>query len=57
MMAKLPDMKAGLRSLFSLNDAFFFTGVALLTIGAAQIYAPVGYLVPGAIFTWLGVRK
>lgn len=56
-MANMPEKKAGLRSLFSLNDAFFFTGVALLTIGAAQIYAPAGWVVPGAIFTWLGVRK
>lgn len=56
-MAKLPEMKASLRSLFSLNDAFFFGGVAMLTIGAAQVYGPAGWIVPGAIFAWLGARK
>jgi hypothetical protein len=58
-MAKQPEKTGALQRLaseFGLKEAFFFAGLALLTIGAAQVYAPAGWLVPGSVLTWLGVR-
>lgn len=59
-MAKQPETPRVLQSFlaaFGLREVFFFGGMALLTIGAAQVYGPAGYLVPGAILAWLGYRK
>lgn len=42
---------------FDVKDAFAFGGLALVTVGAAQVYPPAGWIVPGAFFMWLGVSK
>lgn len=59
-MSAKPDKTSTLQTLkavFGLNEVFFFGGVILLSVGAAQVYAPAGLIVPGAIFAWLGYRK
>lgn len=59
-MSAKPDKTSTLQRLgavFGLNEVFFFGGVILLSVGAAQVYAPAGLIVPGAIFAWLGYRK
>lgn len=57
MAAQKPVSLQRLLAVFGLNEAFFFSGVALLSIGAGQVYAPAGLIVPGLLFAWLGVRK
>lgn len=42
---------------FDINDAFTFGGLALVTVGAAQVYPPAGWITPGLFFMWLGVSK
>lgn len=39
-------------STLDVQQLFFFGGIALLSMGAAAIYAPAGYLTPGAILLW-----
>lgn len=39
-----------------LRDVFAFGGLALLTCGAAQIYAPAGFIVPGLVLMVLGIK-
>lgn len=59
-MSAKPDKTSTLQRLgavFGLNEVFFFGGVVMLSVGAAQVYAPAGLIVPGAIFAWLGYRK
>lgn len=59
-MSAKPDKTSTMQRLgavFGLNEVFFFGGVILLSVGAAQVYAPAGLIVPGAIFAWLGYRK
>lgn len=60
MMAAQPEKTSILQRLgavIGLNEVFFFGGVIMLSVGAAQVYAPAGLIVPGAIFAWLGYSK
>jgi hypothetical protein len=38
------------------SDVAVLLGGILLTVGAAQAFAPAGYMVPGALLLWLGMR-
>lgn len=38
-----------------IDDVVFVIGLALLSAGAGQAYAPAGLMVPGAILVWLTV--
>ncbi len=38
------------------SDVAILLGGILLTAGAAQVYEPAGYIVPGALLLWLGLR-
>ena len=40
---------------FDLPDALVLSGLVLVSIGAAQVYAPLGWIVPGAASIGLGV--
>ena len=44
------------RSPVDLQDAFTFGGLALVTAGVHQVYGPLGYIVPGLFFVWLGLQ-
>lgn len=48
----LPDLSKHV----DIHDAFTFGGLALLTIGAADVWQPLGFIVPGGFFMWLGVQ-
>jgi len=39
-----------------LQDVFVFGGLGLVTVGAHAIYAPAGWIVPGAALMALGLR-
>lgn len=40
---------------FDIKDALTFGGLAILTIGAGQMYQPLALVVPGVFFMWLGL--
>lgn len=37
-------------------DVFTFGGLALTAYGVGQIYPPLGWIVPGVTFMWLGIQ-
>ena len=41
---------------FDMQDLFVFGGLVAVTVGAYQIYPPLGWIVPGAASMALGVR-
>lgn len=48
----LPDLRKHL----DMHDLFTFGGLALLTVGVADVWSPLGYIVPGGFLMWLGVQ-
>lgn len=40
---------------FDLQDALVFGGLAAVTVGASEIYAPLGWIVPGIASMLLGL--
>lgn len=42
---------------FDLRDAFVFGGTGLIGAGVWQINRPAAFIITGAIFFWLGIRK
>ena len=57
ILERLSHARDRLAQTMDLQDAFAFGGVALVTVGAAQVYGPLGFIVPGAFFMWLGTRR
>jgi hypothetical protein len=43
-------------SLFDLRDGFVFGGLACAVYGIAQIYAPMAWIVTGAVLFFMGLR-
>ncbi|MFZ5697760.1 MAG: hypothetical protein ACOY9J_03405 [Pseudomonadota bacterium] len=43
-------------TVIDLHDAFTFGGLALTAYGVGQIYPPLGWIVPGVTFMWLGIQ-
>lgn len=50
------DIARRVIAFFDLQDLLVFGGLAAVTVGAYQIYPPLGWIVPGAVSMALGVR-
>lgn len=50
------DIARRVIAFFDLQDLLVFGGLAAVTVGAYQIYPPLGWIVPGAASMALGVR-
>lgn len=57
MIAALRKLVRATIAAIDLRDVFVFGGIAAASYGAAQMYAPGGWLLAGAAIFWLGVRR
>ena len=49
-------VRAAIASAVDADDAFYFAGLALVSIGAWKAYAPAGWIVAGLGLLYLGTR-
>lgn len=54
-MKKILGLAASLPGFFDMRDVFLFAGLLLLSAGLWSVYAPLSFIVPGAMLTYLAV--